>query len=72
MKKGTSDGALLHLKQRLRNLGRRPLKAGEVRNSRMLQNSDKPELPAWVFLALRFAGVALVAAVFWFVTKCGR
>ena len=36
----------------------------------MLRNSDKPELPAWVFLLLRFAGIALVAIVFWLVSRC--
>ena len=30
----------------------------------------KPELPAWVFLALRFGSVALVAAVAYFVVRC--
>ena len=31
---------------------------------------QKPELPAWVFLALRFGSVALVAAVAYFVVQC--
>jgi hypothetical protein len=30
----------------------------------------KPELPAWVFLLLRLASVALVGIVFWLVTRC--
>lgn len=30
----------------------------------------KPELPAWVFLALRFGSVALVAVAAYFVVRC--
>lgn len=30
----------------------------------------KPELPAWVFLLLRLASIALVGIVFWLVTRC--
>ena len=29
----------------------------------------KPELPAWVFLLLRLASVALVGIVFWLVMR---
>lgn len=30
-----------------------------------LQNSDGPELPAWVFLALRLGALLAVAVVAW-------
>ncbi|SMB87952.1 hypothetical protein SAMN00120144_1115 [Hymenobacter roseosalivarius DSM 11622] len=36
----------------------------------MLQNSKGPELPAWVFLLIRFGSLALVAVVAYFVFRC--
>ena len=36
---------------------------------RIMKLPTKPELPAWVFLLLRLASVALVGIVFWLVTR---
>jgi hypothetical protein len=36
----------------------------------MLKNSKGPELPAWVFLAIRFGSLLLVAIVAYFVFRC--
>jgi len=36
----------------------------------MLKNSKRPELPAWVFLALRLGSLLLVAVVAAVVARC--
>lgn len=38
----------------------------------MLQNSKGPELPAWVFLALRLGSLLLVAVAAVIIARCER